>query len=231
MSMSEDKKEEENIQWVEISEWRQWAKHNREIEFPGFVAMNSSVVAVMPYLRRSEAERSARLMISRAGAPLRVIAVHDDLGIGPIAVWNDVVPHLRCNYIIYCAEDAFAGRYWLRFALQAMVPASTGLLAFNDGKWFGQMAAFGMVRKAWLDRIYDGFLFFPQYSRHYADVELSLIAKFHDALVYSPHSILLEIDYEKDAKETDFHDKLLFKQRATGGFDKRIDRPDFMKFL
>lgn len=200
----------DTIIWQSMS-----ALQTRPIE----VSAEVPVLAVLPWLNRDAAERAARLMVERAGAPLQILAVHDDLRIGPTAVWNSVIRHVRSPYFIYCAEDAFAGRYWLRFALQAMDKPGAGLLAFNDGKWFGQIAAFGMVRRQWLQPIYGGALFHAGYARHYGDTELTLIARQQQALVYHPHALLLEVDHEKDRRAVDAADHALFQRRAMAGFD------------
>lgn len=187
---------------------------------------DAPVVAVLPWLRRAAARRAAQLMLSRAGAPLQVLAVQDDLGAGPVPIWNLGARHTRGEFFLYVAEDAFAGRYWLRFALQAMQSKpGTGLLAFNDGKWFGQLAAFGLVRRTWLAPLYGGPLFHPGYAQHYGDTELTLIARQHDALAYHPHALLVEVDHDKDGKPVNAADKALFGQRAAGGFDGRVHDP------
>jgi hypothetical protein len=180
------------------------------------------VVAILPWLKKAPARCAAELMVSRAGAELTVLAVHDDLGAGPMAIWNCAVARTRGAFLIYCAEDAFAGRYWLRFALQAMQKPGAGLLAFNDGKWFGQLAAFGLVRREWIEPIYGGFLFNPEYAQHYGDTELTLIARQQQALVYHPHALLIEVDHAKDKRPVNAADHAIFQRRAATGFDHRV---------
>lgn len=185
--------------------------------------LDAPVVAVMPWLRRAAAQRAARLMLSRAGAPLQVLAVRDDLGAGPVAIWNEALARTRGGFFLYCAEDAFAGRLWLRLALQALQhKPGAGLLAFNDGKWFGQLAGFGLARRDWLLRVYGGTLFHPGYAQHYGDTELTLVARQQDALAYHPHALLVEVDHDKDGKPVNAADRSLFRQRAAGGFDGRV---------
>lgn len=202
------------MHWTTLSALR--AQAPREV-------LDAPVVAVMPWLRHAAAQQAAQLMVSRAGAPLQVLAVQDDLGAGPMAIWNAALPLTRGEYFIYCAEDAFAGRYWLRFALQAMsAQPNAGLLAFNDGKWFGQLAAFGMARRGWLHTVYGGSLFHPGYARHYGDTELTLIARQQQVLAYHPHALLVEVDHGKDGRSVDASDRTLFRQRAAQGFDGRV---------
>ncbi len=193
---------------------------------PELAKTDSEVLAVMPFLKHAAARRAAALMVSRAGAPLLVLAVHDDLGEGPVAVWNLAIACSHSPLILYCAEDAFAGRYWLRFALQAMQKQpGAGLLAFNDGKWFGQLAAFGLVRRSWLAPLYGGLLFHPGYAQHYGDTELTLIARQQQALVYHPHALLIEVDHGKDGRAVNALDHRLFQRRAAAGFDNRVTDP------
>lgn len=185
--------------------------------------LDAPVIAVLPWVNRRAAQRAAQLMLQRAGAALQVLAVQDDAGLGPVAIWNLAVRRTRGAFFIYVAEDAFAGRLWLRFALQALqAKPQAGLVAFNDGKWFGQLAGFGLVRRAWLAPLYGGSLFFPGYVRHYGDTELTLIARQHDALAYHPHAVLVEVDHDKDGKPVDEADRALFRQRAVGRFDGRV---------
>lgn len=185
----------------------------------------ASVVAILPWVKKAPARRAAELMVARAGAELTVLAVHDDLGAGPMAIWNCAVGLTRGTFLIYCAEDAFAGRYWLRFALQAMQKPGAGLLAFNDGKWFGQLAAFGLVRRAWIKTIYGGFLFNPNYAQHYGDTELTLIARQQQVFVYHPHALLVEVDHAKDKRPVNPADHALFQSRVVTGFDNRVHDP------
>lgn len=198
----------------------------REQSAAGECVLEAPVIAVLPWLRRAAAKRAAELMVSRAGAPpnaLQVLAVQDDVGGGPVEIWNTGIRRTRGAFVIYCAEDAFAGRYWLRFALEALrQKPGAGLLAFNDGKWFGQLAAFGLVRRSWLMPVYGGALFHPGYAQHYGDTELTLVAKQQDALAYHPHSLLVEMDHGKDGKPVNAADKALFEARAKNGFDGRV---------
>lgn len=185
----------------------------------------STVVAIMPWLNKTAAGLAADLMMSRAGADLLLVAVHDDLRAGPMHIWNTVISKTNQPFIVYCAEDAFAGRYWLRFGLETLKAPGAGLLAFNDGKWFGQLAAFGLVRRCWLDPIYGGLLFHPGYAQHFGDTELTLIARQQGALVYNPNAVLIEVDHYKDQREVNVADQSLFNERSATGFGKRINNP------
>lgn len=203
-----------------------WARLSHLADDLAPVPLGGQVVAVMPWIDAAAAQRSATLMVTRAGAPLQVLAVHDDLGAGPVAVWNQALRYLPHPWLLYCAQDAFAGRLWLRFALQALQRQSGArLLAFNDGKWFGELAAFGLVQRQWLDTLYGGALFHPGYAQHYGDTELTLIARQQQVLAYHPHALLVEVDHRKDQKPVNPADRALFRRRAAEGFDQRVTDP------
>lgn len=183
------------------------------------------VVVLMPWLRQAAAQRAASTMLARAGAAATLLALQDDLGAGPVALLNQATQLLgpQVEFIAYVAEDAFPGRYWLRIALAEMARhPEAGLLAFNDGKWFGQLAGFGLVRRRWLAPLYGGLLFHPGYERHYGDTELTIVALQQRALAYQPHAVLVEVDAEKDAKSVHEPDRRRFASRALGGFDGRV---------
>ena len=204
------------VHWITLSRLREQAVADECV-------LDAPVIALLPWLHRAAARRAAELMVSRAAAPLLVLAVQDDLAAGPVAIWNTAIRQTRGAFVIYCAEDAFAGRYWLRFALEALQQKpGAGLLAFNDGKWFGQLAAFGLVRRSWLMPLYGGALFHPGYAQHYGDTELTLVARQQNALAYHPHSLLVEADHGKDGKPVNPRDKALFEARARLGFDGRV---------
>ena len=209
-----------------MSSGLRWTTLSQLLAKPMLAEADCEVLAVMPYLQSASAHRAAELMVSRAGAPLRLLAVHDDLGAGPNAIWNCAIACSHSPWFLYCAEDAFAGRYWLRIALQALQRQNgAGLLAFNDGKWFGQLAAFGLVRRSWLAPLYGGGLFHPGYAQHYGDTELTLIARQQQALCYDPHALLIEIDHGKDRRTVNPMDHALFHRRAATGFDQMVTDP------
>lgn len=176
----------------------------------------------MPFTDPVQTRRAATLMCRRANARGLLLAVHDDRREGFISIANRLFAASRSPFFGYVAQDAFPGREWLRRALSAFENPSVQLLAFNDGKWFGSLAAYGLARRAWAETNYRGPLFFPEYRRHYADTELSLLAAHAKALGYSANSVLVEADWEKELKPVDAHDRNLFRRRASGRFDGRI---------
>jgi hypothetical protein len=184
-----------------------------------------SVVVLLPWLHRQAAQQAAQTMLGRAGADATVLALHDDLSVGLVTLLNQAVQLLepQAEFLVYAAEDAFAGRGWLHVALMELDRhPEAGLLAFNDGKWFGQLAAFGLVRRRWLAPLYEGLLFHPGYTRHFGDTELTVIALQQRALAYHPHALLVEVDHGKDGRPVHDADRRLFAQRAAGGFEGRV---------
>jgi len=99
------------------------------------------------------------------------------------------------------------------------------LLAFHDGKWDGQLAAFGMVRADWARGNYAGDLFHPGYRSHYADAELTVLAMAAEALRFDPAAMLVEVDWDKEASAVSAEDRALYRARATQGFDNRVADP------
>lgn len=182
---------------------------------------NAPVVMAMPALDVDTAQRCATLMASRAGAvdDGLVLIVIDDAAEGFIRIVNRVFARSACEYFGYVAEDAFPGRAWLQLALLSMRHRRAKLLAFNDGKWFGKLASFGLTDSAWVSGIYQRAFFYPGYRQHYADYELSRIAQHQGVFAFEPASVLIEIDWHKDAKRPNAQDKALFLQRQASAFD------------
>jgi len=111
-------------------------------------------IMVMPYTDAAQATRAARLAAARAGAPSLLLAVHDEARQGFIATVNQAFAATRSPWFGYMAQDAFAGRAWLALALRALQAKNAGLLGFNDGKWQGQLAAFGLAERVWALSVY-----------------------------------------------------------------------------
>jgi hypothetical protein len=64
--------------------------------------------------------------------------------------------------------------------------------------------------------------FYPQYARHYADAELTLLALQAGVYAYEPNSILVEVDWDKDHASVDSHDRTVFAQRKAQHFDGKV---------
>lgn len=190
-----------------------------------------NLLIAMPYTLRSMAKKSAELLVSRAGLQeATIVCVLDNQARGFVAICNHLFRQSRSQYFAYVAQDAFAGRRCMAQAMDAL-GSTKGLLAFNDGKWFGALAGFGMVRRTWAQRNYQGDLFYPEYAAHYADVELTLIAMQQGVFVYDPNSVLIEVDWTKDKKKVQAHDRDLYLQRVQEGFERRVTRPELLKLF
>lgn len=186
---------------------------------------------VLPCTDVEQATRAGELAAARAMAKGLVLAVHDVREEGFVAMANQAFAASRSAWFGYMAQDAFAGREWLGLGLQALHRQRGVLLGFNDGKWQGALASFGLASRAWAASNYPigpGGFFHSGYARHYADTELTVLALAAKGYVYEPNSVLLEVDWGKDAAAVDGQDRSLFRQRAQDGFGGRVRDPDLL---
>jgi len=188
-------------------------------------------IMVMPYTDEAQASRAAHFAASRAGVVSLLLAVHDEGRQGFIATVNQAFALTRSPWFGYMAQDAFAGRGWLALAVRALQTKNAGLLGFNDGKWHGQLAAFGLAERAWAQSVYGGAFFHDAYGSHYADTELTLIAREQGRYVYEPNSVLVEADWDKERAAVSASDRALFKARAATGFDARVHNPQLLQLF
>ena len=188
------------------------------------------VIIAMPFTNVDHAQRAAKLMASRANAPGMILCIQDEKEAGFIAVVNRAFAKTQSAYFAYVAQDALAGRDWLKEALTAMGD-SKNLLGFNDGKWAGALAGFGLARRSWATQHYDGNFFYPGYKRHYADAELTLLAMQVNAYAYEPNSLLVEVDWDKDTSAVDAADRALFLERKQSGFDGKVTTPALLNLI
>jgi hypothetical protein len=176
------------------------------------------VSVVIPSINIEKAKEVAKNLTLRAGlneAEFVIVVVSDKDGLGFVKIVNQIFDLLTSRFVVYTAEDAFPGRFWLKFALQTITQSPKGLLAFNDGKWYGSLAAFGMVDRNWVSNLYDAGIFYPGYKRHFADVELTEHAKLQSQYVYNPNAVLVELDMSKNQNWTsDPNDHALYRDRA-----------------
>ncbi len=201
--------------WIEADDV---AAHTQQL-------VSSGALMVMPCTDEAQARRAMAMASARAGEGMQqalLLAVHDARRQGFVSVVNQVFKHSRSPWFGYMAQDAFAGRDWLALALQAMQQRQGGLLAFNDGKWRGQLAAFGLAERAWAESVYSGEFFFPGYRSHFADVELTLVARQQGRYVYEPDSVLVEVDWDKEQSGVHAPDRSLFRTRVRQGLGGRV---------
>ena len=133
------------------------------------------------------------------------------------------------DYYVYSCTDYFPGRRWLQIGMQTLIKDKKGLLAFNDGKWFGRIATAGIVSKEFIAKTYKDKLLPDCYKNHYADTEISIVAEEMNELCYNPNAVLVEVDYDgKDTRPVNVKDRNLFNERLKTGFGlinpKSLDR-------
>ena len=187
---------------------------------------------VLPYTDEAMAVRAGELACKRAGVSGGlVLAVHDAQRQGFVKTVNQVFAASQGQWFGYMAQDAFAGRDWMAIALRVLQERQGVLLGFNDGKWHGALAGFGMARRAWAQANYDGSFFNTAYNRHFADVELTLLAMQAKRYVYAPQSVLVEVDWGKDAASVHGADRQVFHARLAQGLDGRVTDVALLKMF
>jgi len=174
---------------------------------------------IMPCTDRDKGLQTAANLLRRAGMPCRILVVIDSTRQGFIKTLNDTAARIYVKYIVYLAQDAWPGRNWLKCAYNSLEKSQKGLLAFNDGKWSGRIASFGMVRIDWVKKLYNGSIFYSGYKSHKADNELTVIARAQRMHEYNPECTLMEYDPEKDHGGSNPKDDALFQDRFQQSFD------------
>lgn len=155
-------------------------------------------LVVIPSTDLGLARLAAKAIHERAGVNIDVLIVADSKSLGFIKIINLVAEKYAGDLLLYCAQDAFPGINFLRYAqIYLSNKPSVSLLALNDGKWFGHIASFGLVKLSWTRAIYGVGVFHSGYHSHGADVELSEIARAQDCLGFCPDALLIEVDYSK----------------------------------
>jgi hypothetical protein len=183
-------------------------------------------IMVMPYTDESLASQAGALASRRSSAKGLLLGIHDQARQGFVACVNQAFAASESAWFGYMAQDAFAGRDWMALALQALHKQRAVLLGFNDGKWHGALASFGLASRSWaLANYADGAFFYSHYLRHYADTELTVLAHQVGGYVYQPDSVLIEVDWAKDASPVHVPDRAMYQQRITSGFEGKVTDP------
>jgi hypothetical protein len=195
--------------------------------------LEAEVIVAMPATDRQQARLTAGILERRAGIhALAIVVVHDDDRRGFVYCANRVFAATRGTYFAYLAQDAFPGRQWLALGLGTLKESGGKLLAFNDGKWAGGMAAFGLVERQWAAaNSAGGTLFDPGYTSHYADAELTVLAMDQGVYRYNANAVLVEVDYEKDGRPANAKDKASYRQRASTLFEGRITNKELATYV
>ncbi len=195
----------------------------KELQNTSVLDVTQPITMVLPWINQKQAFSAAEILLARAGLPFDLILIQDDQHLGPSAILNAAFQKSRADLFGYLAQDAFPSRNWLAQGAAAIKKTSAGLLAFNDGKWAGQIAAFGLANRKWVNSIYGGrSLFYSGYQQHYGDVELSLIARQQKRLVYDGNAVMMEIDFSKESRTVNLKDRECFAARKLTGFDGRV---------
>ncbi|WP_419779131.1 hypothetical protein [Maridesulfovibrio sp.] len=179
---------------------------------------HEGAVFVLPFIDAELTGRLAEVLVRRALHPGLLVLVNDDERLGFMKVANYVCSHSSSRYFGYLAQDAFPGDGWLRSAVSTLDQSGASLLPFNDGRFYGTLAVFGLARRDWLKSLYHKYLFFPGYHSNFGDTELTAIAIHQDTLIFNPSSLMIEVDYEKHKKGNNEDDAKLYKLRESQGF-------------
>lgn len=188
-------------------------------------------LVVMPFIDPVMARRAAPQLAQRAGMAGLLLCIEDSERRGFVATANAAFRRSVAPHFGYVAQDAFAGRSWLLQGVSKLDETEGGLLAFNDGKWGGALAAFGLAARDWAQANYGGDLFFPGYTSHYGDVELTLIAMQQRRFRFDPLALLVEVDYGKDVRSVDAADRLLYHKRAQTAFDRKVTNANLRRLF
>jgi predicted O-linked N-acetylglucosamine transferase (SPINDLY family) len=177
------------------------------------------VIMCMPSIDIEKAHAAAEQMASRAGRSGLSIIIYDDKNRdGFISVTNKIYKSTQSFLFGYVAEDAFAGRNWLKIATDSLFENNSKLFAFNDGKWEGKLAGFGLALRGWTEFYNNSNFFYSGYNSHYADTELSIIASCRNELTTNLRSLLIEVDAKKETKSVNIFDQNLFAHRKQNKF-------------
>lgn len=201
-------------------------------KFPPRLLKGIKVAVVMPTTDTKLAQKAGEVMKARAGYDCDILIVEDKERTGFVKTFNTFFSENKDKYqfFVYTAQDAFVGRNWLANALLEQFKTQAGLVAFNDGKWDGSLASFGLIETNWAVGNYDGLAFCPEYNSHYADTELTQIAKDQKSYAYAKEAVMLEIDYDKAVGTgggTNGEDKKLYKKRIKEVVDKEELQKEF----
>jgi FkbM family methyltransferase len=190
----------------------------------------NGVAVIMPCIDKTMGVETAEILVKRAGIPCKVVVAFDSNGEGFMNTLNKVARQINVRYVVYLAQDAFPGMHWLKKAFDKLEETGKGLLGFNDGKWNGVIASFGMVRVNWVTNLYNGSILCPEYKSHCADDELTAIARSNNQYVYDPNVSLFEIDLAKGLTGGgNQRDRKLLYERFSTCFEGLAPRKELLK--
>lgn len=188
------------------------------------------ILVIMPHINEELATKTASIMKARAGINCKILLVEDKKRQGFVKTVNHVTRNNKADLYVYTAQDAFVNRGWLYEAILEQAKYGAGLVAFNDGKWNGQMAQFGMMTREFAEANFNGGVFPDCYNANYCDVEISQVAKQQGRYAWAQKAIMMEIDYVKDFKgKVNLEDKALYNERKKTGFDGKVTDENLLK--
>lgn len=183
------------------------------------------VTILIPTINPDKAKQTADLIHLRAGYPHKIIVEEDADRIGYVAMINKMAKENPSKYFLYGADDMYPGRNFLSIAMDVKRQTNAKVVALNDGKFYGNIATFAIVDYDYVSNLYNGNILNSMYNFHYADPELTLIAKAQKVYSYAPDALLVEITYDKDGKDSkknNEEDKQFFKFRKSINFDNIV---------
>jgi hypothetical protein len=173
---------------------------------------SSPTIAVLcPSIDTNKAQQTMEQLKKSAGMEASFYIIEDKERTGYVKTVNTAVQKIDADYYVYTAEDAYGGKDWLKIGFEHLKKSGQELLAFNDGKWNGHLASFGLVSKQFLKAIYNGNLFYEGYHSHYGDTELTAIAMRNARFCHTPEALMIEVDPNKHGVNP--KDKELYNQR------------------
>ena len=184
---------------------------------------HEQTILVLPFIDNNLAAKTADVLNRRALNEGLLVLVEDDLRIGFIKVANMIFSRSDSLYFGYLAQDAYPGEGWLRCGINVLNKSGANPLSFNDGRFYGNIAVFGLARRTWVQSIYRNCIFYPGYISHFGDTELSVLALSSQSLVFNPNCLLIEVDYEKHFHGNNPKDDALYRERARTGFNGLVD--------
>lgn len=169
---------------------------------------HSKIGVLMPCIDRVKGTETMKKLADSAGVEADYFLLMDDDRVGYVKKINEFVNNREYDFYVYTAQDAEPGENWLKIGLDTLQRTHKGVLAFNDGKWDGKLASFGMVRASYLRPFFE-----DCYKSHYADTELSVKAHLDNQLAYNPKAVLRESNEGKSNKNVSEDDRKTFKKR------------------
>jgi GT2 family glycosyltransferase len=119
---------------------------------------------------------------------------------------NEAIQNSKSDYFIYLAQDVLPGRNWLVEAMRCYkqaFPEKDGLLTFNDGKWYGEIACHGLLHRNFIKKFTGETLFYPGYKHYHVDRELTEVAKKENKLLYAYNSVVYHLQAKQGRSEQD----------------------------